>query len=101
MSVIVDAGDFRAKRSEILERVHDRLAPDALIVDTEIALIAVVGLGMVYRKGVAARLFSALADADVNIRMIDQGSSEINIIVGVDESDYEKAVKALYDAFFK
>ena len=101
MSVIVDSSDFRAKRSEILENVRDRLAPDALIVDTEIALIAVVGLGMVYRKGVAARLFSALADADVNIRMIDQGSSEINIIVGVDESDYEKAVRALYEAFFR
>ena len=101
MSVIVDSSDFRAKRSEILENVRDRLAPDALIVDTEIALIAVVGLGMVYRKGVAARLFSALADADVNIRLIDQGSSEINIIVGVDESDYEKAVRALYEAFFR
>ena len=101
MSVIVDSGDFRSRRSEILENVRDRLSPDALIVDTEIALIAVVGLGMVYRKGVAARLFSALADADVNIRMIDQGSSEINIIVGVDESDYEKAVRALYDAFFR
>ena len=100
MSVIVDSGDFRARRGEILENVRDRLSPDALIVDTEIALIAVVGLGMVYRKGVAARLFSALADADVNIRMIDQGSSEINIIVGVDESDYEKAVRALYGAFF-
>ncbi len=101
MSVIVDSGDFRAKRGEILENVRDRLAPDSLIVDTEIALIAVVGLGMVYRKGVAARLFSALADAEVNIRMIDQGSSEINIIVGVDESDYEKAVRALYRAFFR
>ena len=101
MSVIVGSDDFRSRRGEILENVRDTLSPDALIVDTGIALIAVVGLGMVYRKGVAARLFSALADADVNIRMIDQGSSEINIIVGVDESDYEKAVRALYDAFFR
>ena len=101
MSVIVDSEDFRAQRSRILEDVQDSLSPDALIVDTSIALIAVVGLGMVYRKGVAAKLFSALARADVNIRMIDQGSSEINIIVGVDEADYEKALNALYDAFFK
>ena len=101
MSVIVDSEDFRAQRSRILEDIQDRLSPDALIVDTSIALIAVVGLGMVYRKGVAAKVFSALAEADVNIRMIDQGSSEINIIVGVDEADYEKALNALYDAFFR
>ena len=101
MSVIVDSEDFRAQRSRILEDIEDTLSPDALIVDTSIALIAVVGLGMVYRKGVAARVFSALAEADVNIRMIDQGSSEINIIVGVDEADYEKALNALYDAFFR
>ena len=101
MSVIVDSEDFRAQRSRILEDIQDTLAPDALIVDTSIALIAVVGLGMVYRKGVAARVFTALAEADVNIRMIDQGSSEINIIVGVDEADYEKALNALYDAFFR
>ena len=101
MSVIVDSEDFRSQRSRILEDIQDRLSPDALIVDTSIALIAVVGLGMVYRKGVAAKVFSALAEADVNIRMIDQGSSEINIIVGVDEADYEKALNALYDAFFR
>ena len=100
MSVIVDSEDFRAQRSRILEDIQDMLSPDALIVDTSIALIAVVGLGMVYRKGVASRVFSALAEADVNIRMIDQGSSEINIIVGVDEADYERALNALYKAFF-
>ena len=101
MSVIVDSEDFRAKRSQILENIQDRLSPDALIVDTGIALIAVVGIGMVYRRGVAAKVFSALASADVNIRMIDQGSSEINIIVGIDEADYEKAVNVLYEAFFR
>ena len=101
MSVIVDTEDFRSQRNRILEDIQDRLSPDALIVDTSIALIAVVGLGMVYRKGVAAKVFSALAEADVNIRMIDQGSSEINIIVGVDEADYEKALNALYIAFFR
>ena len=101
MSVIVDSEHFRQSRSRILERVQDELQPDATIVDTGIALIAVVGIGMVYRRGVAAKVFSALAQADVNIRMIDQGSSEINIIVGIDEADYEKAVNALYNAFFR
>jgi len=100
MSVIVDAEDFRKNRSFILERVQEDLRPDATIVDSGIALIAVVGMGMVLKKGVAAKLFAALAAADVNIRMIDQGSSEINIIVGIDEADYEKAVRALYGAFF-
>ena len=51
------------------------------------------------RTGTSAKLFTALADAGVNIRMIDQGSSEINIIVGVQNKDFEKAVKAIYDAF--
>lgn len=101
MSVIVDSQAFRANRAIILENVQEELHPDATIVDTGIALIAVVGIGMVYKKGVAAKVFSALAGADVNIRMIDQGSSEINIIVGIDEADYEKAVNALYEAFFR
>ena len=101
MSVIVDSQAFRANRALILENVQEELHPDATIVDTGIALIAVVGIGMVYKKGVAAKVFSALAEADVNIRMIDQGSSEINIIVGIDEADYEKAVNALYEAFFR
>ncbi|MBP5163096.1 MAG: aspartate kinase [Spirochaetales bacterium] len=101
MSVIVDSNDLRSCRSQILENIQEQLEPDSIIVDTGIALIAIVGIGMVYRKGVAAKVFSALANADVNIRMIDQGSSEINIIVGIDEADYEKAVNALYSAFFK
>ncbi|MBQ3450172.1 MAG: ACT domain-containing protein, partial [Synergistaceae bacterium] len=63
-----------------------------------LAAIAVVGEGMISTKGTAAKLFKALADAGINIRMIDQGSDELNIIVGVDEGDYEKAIRALYDA---
>ena len=63
------------------------------------ALIATVGCGMAYKTGVSANLFRALADAGVNIRMIDQGSSEMNIIVGVENKDFETAIKAIYDAF--
>ena len=65
------------------------------------ALIAVVGRGMVKAKGTAARIFTALAGANVNIRMIDQGSSELNIIIGVDANDYITALKAIYDEFVK
>jgi aspartate kinase len=63
------------------------------------AMLAVVGQGMVHRIGVAARVFGALADAGINIRMINQGSSELNIIIGVDTHDYENAVRAIYEAF--
>ena len=64
-----------------------------------LALIATVGRGMISNVGVAAKLFTALAKANINIRMIDQGSSEINIIVGVDEKDFETAIRAIYNAF--
>ena len=63
------------------------------------ALIATVGHGMSFRPGVSARLFTALADAGVNIRMIDQGSSEMNIIVGVENKDFETAIRAIYQSF--
>ena len=66
-----------------------------------LALIAVVGRGMVKAKGTAARVFDAISRADVNIRMIDQGSSEFNIIIGVDAKDFERAQKAIYAEFDK
>ena len=65
------------------------------------ALLAVVGRGMVKAKGTAARVFSSLANANVNIRMIDQGSSELNIIIGVDANDYITALNAIYNEFVK
>ena len=69
-----------------------------LYVEDGIALIAIVGQGMAYYKGIAARIFQAITDANVNIRMIDQGSSELNIIVGVAEEDYEAAIRSIYSA---
>ena len=100
MSAIVETQAFRQSKSEIIEEIKERLQPDTVIVESGLVLIAVVGLGMASTKGVAARVFGSLSDAGVNIRMIDQGSSELNIIVGVDESDYETAVRAIYAAFF-
>ena len=83
---------------DVLRR--DAVSPDVILVENDMALVAVVGRNMVRRKGVAAKLFGALANAGVNVRMIDQGSGELNIIVGIDNADYAIAVRALYGAFF-
>ena len=96
MSVIVSTDAFNKARDAILVDVQKNQAPDAMTVQDGLAMIAVVGEGMVRSKGTAARIFKALADADINIRMIDQGSSEMNIIVGVDDTDYENAIRAIY-----
>ena len=99
MSVIVNNRMIDGKLDEILEEFERQLKPDNMEVATDLALIATVGAGMASRKGTSAKLFTALADADVNIQMIDQGSSEMNIIVGVRNEDMETAIRAIYDAF--
>ena len=96
MSVVVNTEQFSPVREAVLDQIRRELQPEILEVDEGLAMIAVVGRGMVYARGSAARIFKALADANINIRMIDQGSSEMNIIVGVAESDYEDAVRAIY-----
>ena len=73
--------------------------PDTLDLESDLALIAVVGRGMRATRGTAGRIFSALSHANVNVKMIDQGSSELNIIIGVKNEDFETAVKAIYDIF--
>ena len=82
-----------------MDDVYNLCQPDSMEIYAGLALIATVGRGMIRNVGVAARLFTALANANVNIRMIDQGSSEMNIIVGVDEKDFETAIRAIYKAF--
>ena len=67
--------------------------------EADLALIAIVGRGMKSTKGTAGRIFSALAHAGINIKMIDQGSSELNIIIGVSNDDFEAATKSIYDIF--
>ena len=101
MSVIVGTENFRERRDMILREIHDRLHPDMVILENGLAMIAVVGQGMVSYKGVAARIFGAIADAGINIRMIDQGSSELNIIIGVNDEDYETALNAIFRKFVK
>jgi len=99
MSVIIADEQLKGKTRAIVEDIKRELLADRVEVMSGFALIATVGEGMAYHPGIAARLFGALAAEGINIRIIDQGSSEINIIVGVEAKDYQKAVKAIYGAF--
>ena len=101
MSILVNAARFKPIRSSVIADIYRATDPDALVVDEHLALIAVVGRGMIRNKGTAARIFRALADANINIKMIDQGSSEINIIAGVEEKDFNRALRAIYAEFVK
>ncbi len=99
MSVIVQQSEFEKKEQEVLAGIHRNTSPDSIDIESDIALIAVVGRGMKSTRGTAGRIFSALAHAHVNVKMIDQGSSELNIIIGVKDEDFEKAMVAIYDIF--
>jgi len=101
MTVIVSTKSLAEKRADVLAGICKNVNPENIFVEDNLALIAVVGRGMVKAKGTAARIFVSLANAGVNIRMIDQGSSELNIIVGVDSNDYVVALQAIYDEFVK
>jgi len=101
MTVIVSTKALQEKRADVLAGICKNINPDNVYVEENLALVAIVGRGMVKAKGTAARIFVALADAGVNIRMIDQGSSELNIIVGVDSNDYITALNAIYKEFVK
>ncbi len=99
MSIVVQQETFADKEQEILAGLHRNCHPDSIEIETDLALIAVVGRAMKANRGTAGRIFSALAHAHVNVKMIDQGSSELNVIIGVSEDDFETAVKAIYDIF--
>ncbi len=99
MTVVVHEDEFLEKEQKVVSAIHRLSQPDTVEIDSGIALIAVVGRGMKSQRGTAARIFSALAHARVNVRMIDQGSSELNIIIGVANEDFETAIKAIYDIF--
>jgi len=99
LSVVVSSSQLDGKLDDILDEINRKLQPDTIDVFENMALVATVGYGMSRRPGVSAKLFTALADAGVNIRMIDQGSSEMNIIVGVENKDLNTSIKAIYNAF--
>lgn len=99
MTVILSEKEIEGKLDQVISNIRNTCHPDHLEVIYNLCLIATVGRGMVRYPGSAAKLFSALSEAGINIRMIDQGSSEINIIVAVDEADFERAIRAIYDKF--
>lgn len=99
MSVIVRQDDFSDKEQQIISRIEELCEPDKIDLESDLSLIAVVGRGMKSTRGTAGRLFSALAHAHINVKMIDQGSSELNIIIGVSSADFEDAVRAIYKIF--
>lgn len=98
-TVFVHQDEFIHKEQKVTACLHRLAAPDSIEIESDLALIAVVGRGMKATRGTAGRIFSALAHANVNVKMIDQGSSELNIIIGVNDDDFETAIKAIYDIF--
>lgn len=101
MSVVVNDTDFLPKKDSILAELQKKTKADSMTVNGGVALVAVVGRGMAGSKGTAGRLFTAVANSGINIEMIDQGSSELNIIIGVSEKDYIKTLNAIYNEFVK
>ncbi len=99
MTVFVHEPEFAEKEQAVISAINRNAHPDSIEIEADLALIAVVGRGMKSTRGTAGRIFSALAHANVNVKMIDQGSSELNIIIGVSDNDFEAAIKAIYDIF--
>lgn len=99
MSVIVASDVLQEHRDRVIHQICTSVNPDSIYIEDGLALIAVVGRNMIRNKGTAARIFTAIAESNVNIRMIDQGSSELNIIIGVDQKDYLAAIQSIYHAF--
>ena len=99
MSIIVSTASIAGREDKIIEMIKEEVNPDHIEIEHDVALIAVVGRGMRKTRGTSGRIFSALAHARVNVKMIDQGSSELNVIIGVAEEDFETATKAIYDMF--
>lgn len=99
MSIVLHSEDIEGKEDIICSQIQSATNSDKVFVEGGLALIAVVGRGMKSKRGTAARVFASLSHERINIKMIDQGSSELNIIIGVDAADFEKATQAIYDAF--
>ena len=99
MTVFVHQAEFEGKEQQVISAIRRNTHPDVIELESDLALIAVVGRGMRSTRGTAGRIFSALAHSNINVRMIDQGSSELNIIIGVSNSDFEAAIKSIYDIF--
>lgn len=101
VSLVVPSSELNSKLEKIIEEINIYCNPDSIVSDPNMALIAVVGRGMIRTKGISSRVFTALSHKGINIRMITQGSSELNIIIGVENIDFDKAIAAIYESFNK
>lgn len=101
MSVVVAQDALAPHREQVVHRIMEVVEPDTLTIHDDMSLIATVGRGMVHNCGTAARLFASMSRAGINVRMIDQGSSELSIIVGVDDKDFESTIRAIYHEFVR
>ena len=99
MTVFVHQAEFEGKEQQVISAIRRLVNPDVIELEADLALVAVVGRGMKSIRGTAGRIFSALAHANINVKMIDQGSSELNIIIGVSNADFENAIQAIYNIF--
>lgn len=99
VSLVISNTELNSKLEKIIEEICIYCNPDSIISYADMALIAVVGRGMIRNKGISAKIFTALADNGVNIRMITQGSSELNIIIGIENDDFDVAIASIYEAF--
>lgn len=99
ISLVVSTEELNSKLDKVLEEIRIYCNPDSIITYPNMSLIAVVGRGMIRTKGMSAKIFTALSNKGINIRMITQGSSELNIIIGVENIDFDKAILAIYNAF--
>ena len=97
--MVLSSAELAPRKEQVISRIMELTAPDTLTIHDDMGLIATVGRGMVHNPGTAARLFTALSKEHVNVRMIDQGSSELSILVGVDHQDFEPAIRAVYQEF--
>ncbi|VYT90980.1 aspartate kinase [Clostridium tertium] len=97
--VVISDSQLKNKTEILVDEIKRTCNPDSILVHPNMALIATVGNGMSSNKGIAAKIFTSLSEANVNIRMIDQGSSEINILIGIENDDFEKGINSIYKAF--
>ncbi|MBQ3457487.1 MAG: hypothetical protein IJG30_00870, partial [Synergistaceae bacterium] len=98
MSVVLKSHLFEIRREAIIDEIKRNINPDSITVEKGLSLIAVIGEGMGTVKGIFSKILTALSLAEIKVQMIDQGSDNLNMILGVSDSDYENAVKALYKA---
>lgn len=97
--LVISDSQLKNKKEIVIEEIKRACNPDSVEVHPNLAMIATVGRGMAKQRGTAAKIFTALSNAEINIRMIDQGSSEMNILVGIENDNFEKGISAIYNAF--